>query len=116
MKRAGELLRDFGLALLIGAALGAALLAVLLLAGTVLNGFQLRQGFVVARGGLLVTGALGLFVCAGLLIRPQKGRQVSESAGWRRRFRALGLLSVIAAAAVVLILMASVLDYLLYFA
>ena len=115
MKRAGNVLHDFGLALLAGAVGGAVLLIVLLLVGTAVNGFQLRQGFVVARGGLLVTGALCLFVCAGLLIRPRKGEQVSESDGWRRRFRALGLLSVIAIVAVVLIAMASVLDYLLYF-
>lgn len=115
MKQLKHAAHDLGTALLIGLGGAAILFVVLLLVGTAVNGFQLRSGLVVVRGGLLVTGALGLFICAGLLIRPQKGEKVSESPSWRRRFHALGLLPVTAVVALVLIAVASVLDYWLYF-
>ncbi len=106
---------DVGAAFLIGVLVGCALLAVLFLVGTLVNGLQPWLGLVVARGGLLVVASLALFVCAGLLIRPQKGEKVRDKAAWKRRFRRLGLTPVLGTAAVALILMASVLDYLLYF-
>lgn len=109
-------LHDLCLAALAGGCVAAAALVVLTLVGTALNGFQLRQGLVVARGGLLVLGSLSLFVCAGLLIRPQSGQKLTERPAWRERFRLFGLMPVLAVAAIVLILTASVLDYGLYFA
>lgn len=116
MKKVKNALHDLGFSLLIGALAGCALLVVLFLVGTLLNGLQPRLGLIVARGGLFVVAALALFVCAGLLIRPQKGEKVRDSAAWKRRFQIFGLLPVLGTAAVALILMGSVLDYLLYFA
>lgn len=110
-----DFLHDLALSLLMGLTAAAVLTAVLFTAGFFLRQFQPREGLVFVRGGLLITGALGLFVCAGLLIRPQGGAKLREDPRWRRHFRLFGLFPVTACAAVVPLVIASVLDYMLYF-
>lgn len=107
---------DVGVCLAIGAAVALAAIVVLTLIGTVVGDFQLRQGLVTARGGLLVIGSLHLFICAGMLIRPKTGEKLVNAPAWQKRFRSFGLTSVTGVLGVELILVASVLDYLLYFA
>lgn len=106
---------DLGLSALLGLAAAAALSAVLFAAGFLLRQFQPREGLVFVRGGLLITGALGLFVCAGLLIRPQKGGKLRENPQWKQRFRLFGLLPAVGTAAIVMLALASAVDYVLYF-
>lgn len=108
-------LHDLFLSVLAGIAVSAALFAVLFPAGFLFQAFQLREGLVFARSGLLIVGALGLFVCAGLLIRPQGGAKLQENPQWKRRFRLFGLFPVIGTASVSALVLASGLDYFLYF-
>lgn len=106
---------DAGVCLAIGAVVALAAVVILTVIGALAGGFQLRPGLVAARGGLLVIGSLHLFVCAGMLIRPKTGEKLVGSPAWRKRFRCFGLTSVTGLLGVELILVASVLDYLLYF-
>ena len=106
---------DLGLSALIGLSAGGVLSGVLFIAGALLRHFQPREGLVFVRGGLLVTGALGLFVCAGLLIRPRKGEKLRENPQWTQRFRLFGLMPVVGTAAIVLLALASAVDYILHF-
>lgn len=110
-----DFLHDLALSALLGLAVSAVLFAVLFTGGFLLQSFRPREGLAAARSGLLVTGALGLFICAGLLIRPQKGEQIRENPQWKQRFRVFGLLPVIAIVAVVVLALACGLDYILYF-
>lgn len=109
------LLHDIAVAVLAGLAVAAGLFAVFLLAGLLLNGFGLRAALVVARGGLLVAGALELFVCAGLLVWRRGGERIRDNRQWKRRFQVIGLFPVLLVTAAMVLTAASLLDYYLYF-
>lgn len=110
-----DVFHDLAAALLAGLAASAGLFAVLFSAGFLIQSFQPRGGLIYARSGMLITGALGLFVCAGLLIRPLDGRKLRENPQWRRRFRAFGLLPVVGMISLTVLALACWLDYVLYY-
>lgn len=108
-------LHDLAVAVLAGLAVTAGLFVLFFLAGLLLNGFGLRAALVVARGGLLVTGALELFVCAGLLVWRRGGEKIHDNRQWKQRFQVVGLFPVLLVTAVMVLTAASLLDYYLYF-
>lgn len=110
-----KLLHDFGMTLLAGLILTVGLGLILLLAGLLLKGFDLRSALVIVRGGLLIAGAMELFVSAGLLIRSKNGEKVQDSSQWKRCFQLFGLFPVLILTAIMVLTAASMLDAYLYF-
>ena len=96
-------------------AMAAGLAVVLLLVGLLIRGFDLRSALVIVRGGLLVCGALELFVCAGLLLLNKDSRKVRDYGLWRKHFQAFGLLPVLMLTSVLVLSAGSIVDYYLYF-
>lgn len=115
LKIAGDFLHDLTAAVLMGLAAAGGLAAVLLVVGLLAAGGQLRAALVTVRGGLLIVGALGLFICAGLLLWPRGNAKIRDSARWQRRFRLFGLFPAVFFIDAVILAMAAVIDYYLYF-
>jgi high-affinity Fe2+/Pb2+ permease len=98
--------------------IAAAVLAVVLFAGGFLFGhFQVTNGFEVMKDGLLLIGAIGLFLVAGMLLAKGKKENADEKKeaknGWRNQFAVIGLKTVVLVISVAFLLMASVADWIL---
>ena len=106
---------DTAVTLLLGCICVIILFVVLLIAGLLFNSFEFQAALVVVRGGMLVFGALELFVSAGLLLWPRNGEKVRDSAQWKKRFQVFGLFPVLLLTAVIILTAASFVDYYLYF-
>lgn len=109
------LLHDIAVSLAAGIIGAAALFVLFLLGGLLFKSFDFRGALVVVRGGLLVTGALELFVSAGLLLWPRNGEKLRDSSQWKRFFEIFGLFPVLLVTAVIVLATASLVDYYLYF-
>ncbi len=105
---------DAGKSLLAGAAIAVCVLLVLTAAGALVHGFALSAGLDLARRGLLILGALALFVSAGALVMDSKAASLRTDARWKKHFCQLGLFGVLFFAAVAVLLVAGILDAVLY--
>lgn len=110
-----DFFHDLAAAFLAGLAASAGLFAALFIAGFLIQSFQPRGGLIYARGGMLITGSLGLFVCAGLMIRPRDNGKLRGNPQWTRRFHTFGLLPVVGIVSLAILALACWLDYVLYF-
>jgi hypothetical protein len=105
-------LRDLGKALLLGLAGAAVVLLTVLGIGSIAGG--LSGGLEAAKTVLLMTGSMGMFLLAGmLLVKGKKPEALSNSSGWRRHFRAAGVKTVLAAGCLAFVLAAAAADWLL---
>ena len=74
----------------------------------------LSSGLEAAKTVLLMTGSMGMFLLAGmLLVKGKKPEALSNSSGWRRHFRAAGVKTVLAAGCLAFVLAAAAADWLL---
>lgn len=98
--------------------IAAAVLAVVLFAGGFLFGhFQVANAFEVMKDGLLLIGAIGLFLVAGMLLAKGKKENADEKKeaknGWRNQFAVIGLKTVVLMISIAFLLIASVADWIL---
>ncbi len=112
-----KVIADVGKAFVIGM-IAAAVLSVILFAGGFLFGhFQAANGLEVVKDGLLLTGAIGLFLVAGMLLAKGKKENADEKKeaknGWRNHFAVIGLKTVVLMISVAFLLLASVADWVL---
>ena len=96
----------------------AAAASILLFAGGFLFGhFQVTNGFEVMKDGLLLIGAIGLFLVAGMILAEGKKENADEKKeaknGWRNQFAVIGLKTVVLMISVAFLLLASVADWIL---
>ena len=102
-------------AFIIGVAVAAAT-AVILFAGG-FGSFQIVNGFEVVKDGLLLIGAIGLFLVAGMLLAKGKKENADEKKeaknGWRQHFSVIGLKTVVLMISAAFLLIASVADLIL---
>lgn len=108
---------DVGKAFVVGV-IAAAVASVVLFAGGFLFGhFQVANGFEVMKDGLLLIGAIGLFLVAGMLLAKGKKENADEKKeaknGWRNQFAVIGLKTVVLVISVAFVLFASVADWIL---
>lgn len=114
LQQVQQVLYDLLKGFLFGAAAGIIVALVLFLAGFFIGGMSLAAGLETAKNGLLLIGALGLFILAGMiLVKGKKPERFSAGNGWRRHFKAVGIKSVIGAVCVAILIIASVADYLI---
>ena len=109
------ILHDLAVTVLAGIAAAVGLSVILLLVGLLINSFAFRPALVLVRGGLLVFGALELFVSSGLMIRNREIEKIRDSNQWKRLFDVFGLVPVLLVTSVIILTAASFLDYYLYF-
>lgn len=110
-----SLVHDVLISLLFGLVLSVGLSLILLLAGLLFNGFDLRSALVVVRGGLFVAGAAELLICAGVILTNKDSKKVRSYGQWKRRFQVFGLIPVLLVSCVVVLTAGSFVDYYLYF-
>ena len=108
-----DILHDCAVVCLIGAALDAALFAVLFGVCWIAAGWNALAALGYVRSAMMVTGALALFVCAGLLL-VRKGAGLRDHEHWNKLFRSFGLFPALLGLAVFVLALAVGLDYLLY--
>ncbi len=112
-----KVIADVGKAFVIGM-IAAAVLSVILFAGGFLFGhFQAANGLEIMKDGLLLIGAIGLFLVAGMLLAKGKKENADEKKeaknGWRNHFAVIGLKTVVFMISVAFLLVASVADWIL---
>ena len=112
-----KVVADVGKAFVVGV-IAAAVASVVLFAGGFLFGhFQVANGFEVMKDGLLLIGAIGLFLVAGMLLAKGKKENADEKKeaknGWRNQFAVIGLKTVVLVISVAFVLFASVADWIL---
>jgi hypothetical protein len=107
------ILRDIVKAFVIGLVAGLVIAVVLFVVGLIYGSGSLASGLEVAKDGLFLTGALGLFVLAGLLlVKGKKPEKDMADNGWRRHFRVIGVKVVVGMICVGVLLVAASVDYL----
>lgn len=114
VKKTGkDVAKAFGVGLI--AAIAASLL--LFAGGFLFGSFQLANGFEVVKDGLLLIGAIGLFLVAGMLLAKGKKESADEKKeaknGWRSHFSVIGLKTVVLVISIAFLLVASVADWIL---
>lgn len=109
------LLKDCAKALLLGLCAAAAVFVLLVVLGSCFGGFALSAGLETARRGLLIVGAILLFISAAALIAQDKAANLADDPRWKQQFSALGLFGVLFWCAAGILLVASVLDSILFY-
>ncbi len=108
---------DAGKAFVVGVIAAAVLSVVLFTGGFLVGHLQVANGFEVMKDGLLLIGAIGLFLVAGMLLAKGKKENVDEKKeaknGWRNHFAVIGLKTVVLMISVAFLLVASVADWIL---
>ena len=104
-------------AFIIGVAAAAATAVILFAGGFFFGSFQIVNGFEVVKDGLLLIGAIGLFLVAGMLLAKGKKENADEKKeaknGWRQQFSVVGLKTVVLMISAAFLLIASVADLIL---
>ena len=102
-------------AFIIGVAAAAATAVILFACGFLFGSFQIVNGFEVVKDGLLLIGAIGLFLVAGMLLAKGKNADEKKEAknGWRQHFSVVGLKTVVLMISAAFLLIASVADLIL---
>ncbi len=108
---------DVGKAFVVGTIAAVALSVILFAGGFLFGHFQAANGFEVMKDGLLLIGAIGLFLVAGMLLAKGKKENADEKKeaknGWRNQFAVIGLKTVVLMISVAFLLVASVADWIL---
>ena len=103
-------LKALGIGLLVSSVAG----AILFLCGFIFSYFTLLNGLEVAKNGLLLVVAIGLFVIAGMLmVKGKNPEKRAENNGWKRHFQLMGYKAVMGIICMSVLLMASVADYMI---
>lgn len=108
-------------AFIIGVAVAAATAVILFAGGFLCGSFQIVNGLEVVKDGLLLIGAIGLFLVAGMLLAKGKKENADEKKeakngaknGWRQHFSVIGLKTVVLMISAAFLLIASVADLIL---
>lgn len=114
MKKGKDLLLDGIKALGVGILTAAVLGILLFLGGFLFGGFQVSQGLEIAKDGLLLVAALGMFMIAGMLmVKGKNPEKFEEKDSWRKQFRVMGYKSVFGMICVAVLAAAAAVDYLM---
>ena len=104
-------------AFIIGVAVAAATAVILFAGGFFFGSFQIVNGFEVVKDGLLLIGAIGLFLVEGMILAKGKKENADEKKvaknGWRQHFSVVGLKTVVLMISAAFLLIASVADLIL---
>lgn len=103
-------LKALGIGLLASSAAG----VVLFLCGFIFEHFTLLTGLEVAKNGLLLVVAIGLFLIAGMLmVKGKNPEKRAKNNGWKKHFQLMGYKMVMGIICIAVLLVASVADYMI---
>ena len=103
-------LKALGIGLLISSVAG----VVLFLCGFMFSHFTLLSGLEVAKNGLLLVVAVGLFLIAGMLmVKGKNPEKRAQNNGWKKHFQLMGYKGVMGIICMAVLLVASVVDYMI---
>ena len=103
-------LKALGIGLLISSVAG----VMLFLCGFMFSHFTMLSGLEVAKNGLLLVGAIGLFLIAGMLmVKGKNPEKVAQNNGWKKHFQLMGYKGVMGIICISVLLVASVADYMI---
>jgi hypothetical protein len=109
-----QILYDLGKAFFIGAAAGVLAALLLFVIGFFTGGISLMNGLEVAKDGMFLFGAIGLFLLAGMiLVKGKKPEKFMKENGWQKHFKIIGIKSVMGMFCVGILLIAAIADYLM---
>lgn len=109
-----RVLRDCCKALAIGLAMASAIGLLLFLGGILLGANGTASGLEASKDGLLLLGALSLFLVAGMLmVRGKDPHRFSKKDGWRDHFSVIGPELVLGFISLAFLSLASAADYIL---
>lgn len=114
MKKVKDWLQDGLKALGIGVLASSVAGMMLFLCGFIFNHFTLLSGLEVAKNGLLLVVAIGLFLIAGMLmVKGKKPEKLDENNGWKKHFQLMGYKAVMGIICIAILIVASAVDYLI---
>ena len=114
MKYVKDWLKDGLKAIGIGLLLSSMVGMILFLCGFIFSHFTLLNGLEVAKNGLLLIVAIGLFVIAGMLmVKGKNPEEQAENNGWKKHFQLMGYKAVMSIICLSVLLVASVADYMI---
>lgn len=114
MKHVKDCLQDGLKAMGIGLLFSSMAGMMLFLCGFIFSHFTLLNGLEVAKNGLLLIVAIGLFVIAGMLmVKGKNPEKRDKNNGWKKHFQLMGYKAVMGIICISVLLMASVADYMI---
>lgn len=113
-KKAAALLHDTGICILIGLMIAGILSVLLALISGVGNGFAAAAMLNTVRSGLLLTGAILLFVTAGVLLSRKSNEKISSMSRWRETFFVFGAAPVFFVLSAAVLAAAVIADYIVW--
>lgn len=110
-----KIVRDSVKTIALGITAGAGLFVILWLTGTLAAGWDMASGLETARAGMFIGGALGLFVLAGSNLFFRQKQEWKHKDAWKKIYSVFSYKVVLGIASLVVLIMASALDYVLYY-
>lgn len=87
---------------------------VLFLCGFIFSHFNMLSGLEVAKNGLLLVVAIGLFLIAGMLmVKGKNPEKQAKNNGWKKHFQLMGYKVVMGIICISVLLVASAVDYMI---
>ena len=110
-----NIVRDSMKTIGLGLAAGAVLFVAAWIAGTLAGGLDVTAGLETARAVMFIGGALGLFVLAGSNLFFRHKQEWKHKDAWKKIFPVFSYKVVLGIASLVVLIMASALDYVMYY-
>lgn len=110
-----KIVRDSIKTIGLGLAIGAGLFVILWIIGTLAGGWDVTAGLETARVGMFIGGALGLFVLAGSNLFFRYKQEWKHKDDWKKIYSVFSYKVVLGIASLVVLVMASALDYAMYY-
>ena len=118
-KRTGKeiltaLLHDIAISVMGGLAAALGLAILLALIAGIVSGFQANTILNVLRSGLLIVGAMCLFVLSGVMLGQKSNEKIRSSQKWKELFHFLGPAPVLFFISATILAIAGVVDYIVW--
>lgn len=110
-----KIVRDSVKTILLGVTISAVLFVLLWLIGTLTSGWDVTAGFETARAGMFIAGALGLFMLAGSNLFFGQMHEWKHKEAWEKMYSVFSYKAVLGIASLVVLIIASTLDYVMYY-
>ncbi len=107
-------LHDGAICVLGGVIIAVGLGLVIALISGLVSGFDLNTVLNAVRSGLLIVGSILLFVVAGVMLGQKSNNKIRSSQKWKATFELLGPTFVFLIMAVAVLLIASIVDYIVW--
>ena len=108
------LLHDIAISVMGGLAVTLGLSIIIVLIAGIASGFQVNTILNVLRSGLLIVGAMCLFILSGVMIGQKSNEKIRSSQKWKEIFRFLGPAPVLFFISATILAFATAVDYIVW--